>query len=71
VILDKVVGSIEEAVADIADGATVAVGGFGLAGIPWFRIDALLAHGAGDLTIVSNNCGVDGAGLGHFWRPAG
>jgi 3-oxoacid CoA-transferase subunit A len=64
VTLDKVVGSIEEAVADIADGATVAVGGFGLAGIPWFRIDALLAHGAGDLTIVSNNCGVDGAGLG-------
>jgi 3-oxoacid CoA-transferase subunit A len=62
--LNKVVGSAAEAVADIPDGASVAVGGFGLAGIPWFLIDALLEQGVGDLTIVSNNCGVDGAGLG-------
>jgi 3-oxoacid CoA-transferase subunit A len=62
--LDKTVPSAAEAVADIPDGASVAVGGFGLAGIPWFLIEALLEHGAGDLTIVSNNCGVDGAGLG-------
>jgi 3-oxoacid CoA-transferase subunit A len=62
--LDKVVGSAAEAIADIPDGASLAVGGFGLAGIPWFLIDALLQQGAGDLTIVSNNCGVDGAGLG-------
>jgi len=62
--LDKVVGSAAEAVADIPDGASLAVGGFGLAGIPWFLIDALVAQGAGDLTVVSNNCGVDGAGLG-------
>jgi 3-oxoacid CoA-transferase subunit A len=40
------------------------VGGFGLSGIPWVLIDALLGQGAGDLTVVSNNCGVDGAGLG-------
>ncbi|MEX0429450.1 CoA transferase subunit A [Nocardioides sp. DS6] len=62
--LDKVVGSAAEAVADIPDGASLAVGGFGLAGIPWFLIDALVAQGAGDLKVVSNNCGVDGAGLG-------
>ena len=62
--LDKVVGSAAEAVADIPSGASLAVGGFGLAGIPWFLIGALLEQGADDLTIVSNNCGVDGAGLG-------
>jgi 3-oxoacid CoA-transferase subunit A len=62
--LDKVVGSAAEAVGDVSDGASLAVGGFGLAGIPWFLIEALLQQGADDLTIVSNNCGVDGAGLG-------
>jgi 3-oxoacid CoA-transferase subunit A len=62
--LNKVVGSAVEAVADIPDGASLAVGGFGMSGIPWFLIEALLEQGAGDLTIVSNNCGVDGAGLG-------
>jgi 3-oxoacid CoA-transferase subunit A len=62
--LNKVVGSAAEAVADIPNGASLAVGGFGLAGIPWFLIEALLEQGASDLTIVSNNCGVDGAGLG-------
>lgn len=62
--LDKVVGGPAEAVAGIRPGSSVAVGGFGLAGIPWFLIEALLEQGADDLTIVSNNCGVDGAGLG-------
>lgn len=62
--IDKVVGSAAEAVADIPDGASIAVGGFGLAGIPWFLIEALLEQGAGELEIVSNNCGVAGAGLG-------
>jgi len=62
--MDKVIATAAEAVADIEDGASVAVGGFGLAGIPWFLIEALLDQGASDLTIVSNNCGVDGAGLG-------
>jgi len=62
--MDKVVESAAEAVADIGDGSSLAVGGFGLSGIPWILIDALLAHGATDLTVVSNNCGVDGAGLG-------
>ena len=62
--LDKVVPSPADAVADIASGSSLAVGGFGLAGIPWFTIDALLEQGADHLTVVSNNCGVDGAGLG-------
>src|SRR6516164_8376877 len=58
--LDKTVPSAAEAVADMPDSASLAVGGFGLAGIPWFLIEALLEQGAGDLTIVSNICGVDG-----------
>ena len=62
--MDKVVPTAAGAVADIPDGASIAVGGFGLAGIPWILIDALREQGAGNLTIVSNNCGTDGAGLG-------
>jgi 3-oxoacid CoA-transferase subunit A len=62
--LNKLVDSAAAAVADISNGASLAVGGFGLAGIPWFVIEALLERGASDLTVVSNNCGVDGAGLG-------
>ncbi|MDT4910912.1 MAG: 3-oxoacid CoA-transferase subunit [Pseudonocardiales bacterium] len=62
--MDKTVVSAAQAVADIADGASLAVGGFGLSGIPWTLIDALVEHGATDLSVVSNNCGVEGAGLG-------
>ncbi|WP_062895988.1 CoA transferase subunit A [Mycobacterium avium] len=62
--LNKLVSSAAEAVADIPKGASLAVGGFGLAGVPAFLIEALLNQGANDLTVVSNNCGVDGAGLG-------
>jgi 3-oxoacid CoA-transferase subunit A len=62
--LDKVVGSAAEAVSGIGDGATLAVGGFGLCGIPSVLIEALLGTGASDLRVVSNNCGVDGWGLG-------
>jgi 3-oxoacid CoA-transferase subunit A len=64
--MDKVVSSAAEAVADIPDGATLAVGGFGLSGIPAVLIDALLAQGAGDLRVASNNCGTDGNGLGKL-----
>jgi len=63
-MLDKVVASAVEAVADIPDGASLAVGGFGLCGVPEALIEALLAQGATDLETVSNNCGVDGFGLG-------
>ncbi|MBD0322729.1 MAG: CoA transferase subunit A [Aldersonia sp.] len=62
--MDKVVASAAEAVADIPDGATVAVGGFGLVGIPELLINARLDQGATDLETVSNNCGTDGFGLG-------
>jgi 3-oxoacid CoA-transferase subunit A len=62
--IDKVVPTAADAVADIKPGSSLAVGGFGLVGIPWFLIGALLDQGADDLTVVSNNCGVDGAGLG-------
>ncbi|MFF7246051.1 CoA transferase subunit A [Embleya sp. NPDC008237] len=62
--MDKVVGTAEAAVADIGDGASIAVGGFGLCGIPSVLIGALYAQGAGDLRVVSNNCGVDRWGLG-------
>ncbi len=62
--MDKVFPSAAAAVADIRSGSSIAVGGFGLTGIPWFLVEALLDQGADDLTIVSNNCGVDGAGLG-------
>jgi 3-oxoacid CoA-transferase subunit A len=62
--MDKVISNPAEAVADIMDGASIAVGGFGLVGIPSVLIQALLEQGAENLTVVSNNCGVDGAGLG-------
>lgn len=62
--MDKVWGSAESAVEDIASGSSLAVGGFGLNGIPSGLISALLAQGARDLRVVSNNCGVDDWGLG-------
>src|SRR5690606_33232890 len=64
--MDKVMASAAEAVADIPDGATLAVGGFGLCGIPSVLIEALLAQGTTDLEAVSNNCGVDDWGLGRL-----
>ncbi len=60
----KVVESAAAAVADIGDGASIAVGGFGLCGVPIDLIEALVVSGATGLTVVSNNCGVDGGGLG-------
>ncbi|GAA1949020.1 CoA transferase subunit A [Amycolatopsis minnesotensis] len=56
--------SAAEAVADIPDGATLAVGGFGMCGVPVVLIDALFEAGTADLEVVSNNAGVDGWGLG-------
>ncbi|WP_290777538.1 CoA transferase subunit A [Exiguobacterium sp. UBA5002] len=60
----KVYASFAEAIADIFDGATLVVGGFGLCGIPEKSIMALQEKGVKDLTVVSNNCGVDDFGLG-------
>jgi len=62
--IDKTIASAAEAVADIPDGASIAVGGFGLCGNPIALIEALLGQGARELAIVSNNCGVDDWGLG-------
>ena len=62
--MNKVFSSPADAVADIPSGASIAVGGFGLNGIPHHLISALLEQGATDLVTVSNNCGVDGWGLG-------
>lgn len=62
--MDKTVDSAASAVARISSGATLAVGGFGLCGIPSTLIQALMATGADQLEIVSNNAGVDDWGLG-------
>ncbi len=64
--MDKTLASTADAVADIPDGASLAVGGFGLSGVPIVLIRALLAQGTRELEVVSNNCGVDGWGLGEL-----
>lgn len=61
---DKVVNSYAEAMAGLQDGMTIIAGGFGLCGIPENLIAEIKRKGTRDLTIVSNNCGVDGFGLG-------
>ncbi|MEU9204936.1 CoA transferase subunit A [Streptomyces sp. NPDC048332] len=61
--MDKVVASAAQAVADVPDGASIAVGGFGLSGVPDALISALHERGTGDLRVVSNNCGAQGSGL--------
>ncbi|MFZ9834873.1 MAG: CoA transferase subunit A [Holophagaceae bacterium] len=63
-MINKLVSSADEAVRDIPSGATLAVGGFGLCGIPENLIAALLKSGVKDLTCFSNNAGVDDFGLG-------
>jgi 3-oxoacid CoA-transferase subunit A len=62
--MNKLFASVEEAVRDIRSGSTLIVGGFGLCGIPENLIAALKKQGADQLTVVSNNCGVDDWGLG-------
>ncbi len=66
--MDKVVASAAEAVADVPSGASMAVGGFGLNGIPSVLIEALVDMGVDGLAVVSNNCGVDDWGLGLLLR---
>jgi 3-oxoadipate CoA-transferase, alpha subunit len=62
-MIDKIVADVEAAVAGVRDGATVMVGGFGMAGMPSALIDGLIAQGAKDLTIVCNNAGNGDTGL--------
>ena len=70
-MIDKIFPSAEAALADVADGATVMIGGFGTAGLPNELTDALLAQGARELTIVNNNAGNGDTGLAALlaaWR---
>jgi 3-oxoadipate CoA-transferase alpha subunit len=62
-MINKIVASIETALADVPDGATIMLGGFGSAGLPSELIDGLIAQGAKDLTIVNNNAGNGDTGL--------
>jgi 3-oxoacid CoA-transferase subunit A len=62
--MNKVIASADDAVRDIHDGASLAVGGFGLCGVPSVLIEAVFQGGATNLATVSNNCGIDGWGLG-------
>jgi 3-oxoacid CoA-transferase subunit A len=62
--VNKVVRDAREAIADVADGASIMLGGFGLCGIPENLIAALRDKGTKNLTVISNNAGVDGRGAG-------
>src|SRR5689334_13911593 len=62
-MINKIFRSVREAIADVHDGATVMIGGFGTAGMPSELIDALIEQGARDLTIVNNNAGNGDVGL--------
>ena len=70
-MIDKIVGSVETAVADIRDGATIMIGGFGSAGMPAELIDALIAKRARNLTIVNNNAGNGDTGLAALLKTKG
>lgn len=67
-MIDKAVASAEAAVAEIQEGASVMIGGFGTAGMPDQLIDALIARGVGDLTIINNNAGNGEAGVAALIR---
>jgi 3-oxoadipate CoA-transferase, alpha subunit len=62
-VIDKTVASAQAAVADVRDGATVMIGGFGTAGLPTELVDALIEQGARDLTVVNNNAGNGDVGV--------
>jgi 3-oxoadipate CoA-transferase alpha subunit len=62
-MVNKCVPTLEAAIHDVKDGSTVMIGGFGVAGMPTELIDALIAHGARDLTVVNNNAGNGYTGL--------
>ncbi|RPJ70552.1 MAG: CoA transferase subunit A [Acidobacteria bacterium] len=66
--MNKVLASADEAVALVPDGATIMMGGFGLCGIPENLIKALYQRGTRDLTVISNNAGVDTFGIGILLR---
>jgi 3-oxoadipate CoA-transferase alpha subunit len=61
--MNKICPSLQAAVADVPDGATIMIGGFGDAGVPFQLIDALIEQGAKDLTVISNNAGTGETGI--------
>jgi len=65
-MINKIASSMREAVASVTDGASVMITGFGDSGLPLELIDALIEHGAGDLTIISNNAGTERTGLARL-----
>ena len=65
-MINKIAKSLREAVAPVPDGASVMITGFGDSGLPRQLIDALINHGAGDLTIISNNAGTERTGLARL-----
>jgi 3-oxoadipate CoA-transferase alpha subunit len=67
-MIDKISPSLEAALADVRDGATILVGGFGGAGVPEELVDALIAQGAKDLTIVNNNAGNGEVGIAALFK---
>jgi 3-oxoacid CoA-transferase subunit A len=62
--MNKVIANTDEAIRDVSDGATIMIGGFGLCGVPENLIRALVRKGARNLTVMSNNAGIDGLGCG-------
>jgi len=68
IVMNKTCESLRAAVADIADGSVVMIGGFGNSGIPLQLIEALRQHGARDLTIISNNAGVAEIGIASLLK---
>ncbi len=67
-MINKIAGSMEDAVADLHDGASIMISGFGEAGVPDELIEAVVAHGATDLTIISNNAGTGEHGIAALIR---
>jgi 3-oxoacid CoA-transferase subunit A len=65
-VVSKLVATAADAISDIEAGSSIACGGFGLSGVPYTLIDALVTSGVSELCIVSNNCGTDGRGLGRL-----
>ena len=63
-MINKTIAGADAAIADIPDGATIMLGGFGLSGIPEYCIAALIRKGTKGLTCISNNAGVDDFGIG-------
>jgi len=67
-VINKIVPSVEAALADVRDGSTILVGGFGGAGVPEELVDALIAQGAKELTIVNNNAGNGEIGIAALFK---